>query len=189
VRIAVAGAGKIGGTIGGKWEAAGHEVVYGLRDPAKRAGARPFDQALAGADAVLLALPGVAVAGFAREHSRHLDGKLLIDATNDIRAASANTWGELMAAVPGARLYRAFNHLVWEIFANPVVGGVQADLFYAGPEGEDAQIVERLIEEVGLRPIRVGGADQVGTVDGLLRLWLKLTGARGRRIAFKLIAD
>jgi len=44
MKIGVIGAGKIGGTIGGKWEAAGHEVTYGLRDPSKRKGARTIDQ-------------------------------------------------------------------------------------------------------------------------------------------------
>ena len=29
MKIGVIGAGKIGGTIGGKWEAAGHEVTLG----------------------------------------------------------------------------------------------------------------------------------------------------------------
>lgn len=29
MRIAVIGTGHIGGTLGGKWRAAGHDVVYG----------------------------------------------------------------------------------------------------------------------------------------------------------------
>jgi len=33
VRIAVVGAGNIGRTLGTKWVAAGHEVVYGVRSP------------------------------------------------------------------------------------------------------------------------------------------------------------
>ena len=32
-RIAVLGAGKVGGTLGKKWLAAGHEVTFGVRDP------------------------------------------------------------------------------------------------------------------------------------------------------------
>jgi 8-hydroxy-5-deazaflavin:NADPH oxidoreductase len=31
MRIAVIGTGRIGGTLGGRWRAAGHEVVYGSR--------------------------------------------------------------------------------------------------------------------------------------------------------------
>jgi len=32
MRIAVIGKGNIGGTLGSKWRAAGHDVVYGARD-------------------------------------------------------------------------------------------------------------------------------------------------------------
>ena len=189
MKIAVIGAGKIGGTIGDKWASAGHTVVYGLRDPSKKKGAKPFDQALEGAEMVLLAVPGAAVAEFVRDHADKLDGKILIDATNNFRAASLNAWPELSTAAPQAQLFRAFNNLGWEIFANPVVGGIQADLFYAGPEGRGMETVERLISDVGLRPIWVGGADQAGTIDGVLRLWYTLSGIRGRRLAFKLISD
>jgi len=189
MKIGVIGAGKIGGTIGGKWEAAGHEVTYGLRDPSKRKGARTIDQALSGAEAVLLAVPGAAVQQFVGDHAERLDGKVVVDATNNFGAASMNSWSQLASAAPQAKFYRAFNSLGWDIYANPVVGGQQADLFYAGPEGASKQVVEKLISDVGLRPIWVGGPDQVDTVDGVLRLWYMLSGKRGRRIAFKLISD
>ena len=190
MKITVVGAGKIGGTVGGKWEAAGHSVVYGLRDPSKKGGAKPIDQALRGADVVLLAVPATAVVDFVREHAKYLDGKVVIDATNNFGAASFNSWKEIGAVVPRASLYRAFNSLGWELFANPVLGGVQADLFYAGPEAPSKATVEGLISDVGLRPIWVGGAEAADVVDGVLRLWITLSRAgRGRRIAFKLISD
>ncbi|HET7467949.1 MAG TPA: NAD(P)-binding domain-containing protein [Candidatus Dormibacteraeota bacterium] len=188
MKVAVIGAGNIGGTMGGKWEHAGHEVTYGLREPAKKKGAKTIDGALDEADVVLLAVPGSAVAELAREHGKKLEGKVVIDATNNPRAASFNSWHELEKVIPGALLYRAFNIYGWEVFANPSLGGEQADLFYCGPE-KDAPVVERLIEDVGVRPVRVGGMDAVDTVDGLLRLWFTLSRSRGRRIAFKLISD
>jgi 8-hydroxy-5-deazaflavin:NADPH oxidoreductase len=189
MRIAVIGAGKIGGTIGETWVKAGHHVVYGLRDPSKRTGAKPFGQALDGAEAVLLAVPASATVEFVREHAKALDGKVIIDATNNFRAAKFNSWQELLPVVSTAQLYRAFNSLGWDVLANPVLGGVQADLFFCGPDGRGREAVENLISDAGLRPIWVGGADQVDTVDGVLRLWAVLSGARGRRIAFKLLSD
>lgn len=189
MKIAIVGAGNIGGTIGESWLKSGHDVVYGLREPSKRKGAKAIGQALDGADAVLLALPGSATVEFVRDHAKALDGKILIDATNDFRAAKPNSWAELTSAVPKAQLYRAFNTLGWDVFANPVVGGIQADLFYCGPEGPSREVVEQLITDSGLRPIWVGGGDQVDTVDGVLRLWFVLARARGRRIAFKLLSD
>jgi len=189
MRIAVIGAGNIGGTIGGKWEAAGHDVVYGLRDSSKRSGAHSIDDALHAGEAILLAIPGGAVVEFAREHGKALEGKIVVDATNNFRAASAHSWAEIAKAAPRAQLYRAFNTYGWDVFAEPSIGGSKPDLFYAGPDGAGQKTVERLIEDVGLRPIRVGGTDAVDVVDGVLRLWFTLAQSRGRHIAFKLMAD
>jgi len=185
MKIAVIGAGRIGGTIGGKWEAAGHEVVYGLREPSKKQGARPIAEALRSADTVLLAIPGAAVVQFAQEHAKELDGKMVIDATNNLGGASTNSWQEISAMAPKVRLYRAFNTYGFDVFAEPLIGGERPDLFYAGPD--DA--IEQLIADAGVRPVRVGGIDTVDVVDGVLRLWFRLAQSRGRRIAFKLIAD
>jgi 8-hydroxy-5-deazaflavin:NADPH oxidoreductase len=189
MKIAVVGAGNIGGTIGERWAKAGHEVIYGLRDPSKRGDAKPIGQALDGAEAVLLAIPASATVDFVREHAKALAGKIIIDATNNFRAPKFNAWPELTAAIPTAQLYRAFNTLGWDVLANPIVGGVQADLFCCGPEGHGREVLEQLITDAGLRPVWVGGVDQVETVDGVLRLWAVLARERGRHIAFKLLSD
>lgn len=188
MKVAVIGAGNIGGTIGDKWHKAGHEVTYGLREPEKKEGAKSIDEALGDAEVVLLALPGKAVVDFVRENEKKLDGKIVVDATNNPGAPSFNSWHELAKAVPNALLYRVFNTYGYEIFANPRLGGERPDMFYAGPE-KDASVIEGLIEDVGLRPVRVGGMDAVDTVDAVLRLWFTLSRSRGRRIAFKLISD
>jgi predicted dinucleotide-binding enzyme len=190
MKIAIIGAGHVGGTIGRKWEAAGHEVTYGLRDPSRKAGARPIAEALAGAEAILLAIPAAGVKQIADQHAGALDGKIVLDATNNFgAAASFHIWDVLRVANPRAHLYRAFNSYGYELFDNANVGGTQADMFYAGPEGASKDRVEGLIRDVGLNPIWVGGVDAVDTVDGALRLWFALSRRHGRRIAFKLITD
>lgn len=123
MKIAIVGAGNIGGTIGDRWATAGYDVVYGLRNPSKRKDAKPIGQALDGAEAVLLALPGSATVEFVRENAKALDGKLIVDATNNFRAAKFNSWAELAPAVPNAQLYRAFNTLGSGIFVNPLSVG------------------------------------------------------------------
>ncbi len=139
MKVAVIGAGKIGGTIGEAWEKTGHDVAYGLREPAKKKGAETFDAALDGAEVVLLALPGSATVDFAREHKKGLDGKIIIDATNNFRAPSMHSWSQLAQVVPDAHLFRAFNSLGWEMFADPMLGGQQADLFTRAPRAQRAQ--------------------------------------------------
>lgn len=185
MKIAVIGAGRIGGTIGGKWEAAGHDVVYGLRDPSSKRGAKSIGAALGSAGTVLLAIPGNAVVQFARDNADELDGKVVIDATNNFGGASANSCPEISSLLPKAKLYRAFNTYGWDVFADPLIAGERPDLFYAGPD--DA--IEQLITDAGVRPVRVGGIDAVEVVDGVLRLWFMLAQSRGRHIGFRLLSD
>jgi hypothetical protein len=46
-----------------------------------------------------------------------------------------------------------------------------------------------LIADVGLHPIWVGGPEEAGVVDAMLRIWLTLAMKRGygRHIGFKLL--
>jgi|SRR5579859_1196684 len=201
-RIAVLGAGNIGGTIGKKWAAAGHTVSFGVSNPsgAKSQALRAelgdkvtigsVAEALAVGDIALLAVPGGAMDETITANAAQLDGKIIIDAANRMGGGGpANSFATLQARAPHARLYRAFNTLGWENFADPIYNGAQADLFYCGPDGESRQVVEQLIADVGLRPIWLGDVDQVGLVDSVLSLWFTLAQRQGwgRQIAFKII--
>jgi len=169
-----AGAGNIGGTLGRRFAAAGLDVVYGTRqgDGEGPGGApsAPVAEALAGAGAVVLAIPGPAVPEFAAQYGADLDGKVVVDATNHIGAAEVNSRSAIEAAAPGAHYARAFNTLGWENFADPPAGGC---MFYAADEPAKT-VVEELISAVGLEPALVGGADAAGIVDGTLPLWFAL---------------
>jgi predicted dinucleotide-binding enzyme len=184
--IAVIGSGNIGGTIGEAWRRAGHDVGFASRSPEPpRTVAIPA--AIGGAAVVLLAVPGAAVPELLAEHGGALDGRVVIDATNDIggeRLSHADAYDR----APGARFARAFNSLGYELFAEPRIGGETADLFWCGPD--DAG-VEQLIADVGLRPVRVGGIDAIDVVDGVGRLWLTLVFRQGhpRRLALRMLAD
>ena len=65
MKIAVIGKGNIGGSLGSKWLAAGHDVVYGARDGSGEgpggAPVRTIGDALKDADVVVLAVPGQVV--------------------------------------------------------------------------------------------------------------------------------
>src|SRR6266851_5621941 len=86
-----------------------------------------------------------------------LEGKVVIDAANNVRGEVMNNARAIAAAAPGASYVRAFNTLGWELLVQPVVGGVQADPFFCGPDGDARRAMERLIADVGLRPVWVGG--------------------------------
>jgi predicted dinucleotide-binding enzyme len=191
MRIAVIGKGNIGGSLGSKWRAAGHDVVYGARDGSGEgpggAPVRSIGDALKDADVVLLAVPGKIVADVVTEHSAALATKTVIDAVNRIGAPEFDSRTIIAQAAPQARYVRAFNTLGWENFANPMPG---TDLFFAA-DPEARAIAEELITAVGLEPAFVGDATATATVDALLPLWFALVQQNGgnRRVALRVITE
>jgi 8-hydroxy-5-deazaflavin:NADPH oxidoreductase len=189
MRIAVIGTGHIGGALGGKFAAAGHQVVYGSRraegeGPAD-APIRAVGDALADAEVVVLAVPARAVPDLIAEHGAKLAGTIVIDAVNRIGEPETNSRTLIAQAAPTALYARAFNTLGWENFADPLPG---AALFFAADPGA-RPVVQELITVVGLHPEYVGGADASGTVDGLVPLWFSLTQQHGgnRRLALRVV--
>ncbi len=191
MRIAVIGKGNIGGSLGSKWLAAGHDVVYGARDGSGEgpggAPVRTIGDALKDADVVVLAVPGQVVADVVTEHGAALAGKTVIDAVNRMGAPEFDSRAIIAQAAPQARYVRAFNSLGWENFANPMPG---SNMFFAA--NPDARATaEELIKAIGLEPAFVGDASATGTVDGLLPLWFALVQQNGgnRRVALRIIAE
>ena len=191
MRIAVIGKGNIGGSLGTKWHAAGHDVVYGVRDGSgEGAGGAPvrgIGDALKDADVVVLAVPGQVVPDMVTEHGAALAGKTVIDAVNRTGAPEFDSRAIIAAAAPQARYVRAFNSLGWENFADPMPG---TDLFFASdPDARDT--AEELIKAVGLQPAFLGDAEATATVDALLPLWFALVQRNGgnRRVALRVIAE
>jgi predicted dinucleotide-binding enzyme len=187
MRIAVIGKGNIGGSLGSKWRAAGHDVIYGARDGSGEGpGGAPvtgIGDALKDADVVVLAVPGKVAADVVSEHSAALSGKTVIDAVNRIGAPEFDSRAIIAQAAPQARYVRAFNSLGWENFANPMPG---TDLFFAA-DPEARATAEELIRAVGLEPAYVGDAGATATVDALLPLWFALVQQNGgnRRLALR----
>jgi predicted dinucleotide-binding enzyme len=190
-RIAVIGAGNIGGTLGNAWQRAGHAVTFGVRDGGERREhgrrfASPSD-AIRDAEVVVFALPGAAMDDTVSHLADSLQGRVVIDATNRIGAPKAHSEALWALAADGLAVFRAFNSLGWENFENPRYGDDVADLFYAGPAGKARGVVDSLILDVGLRPIYTGTDPDL--VDGVLRLWFALVRGQGmgRGVAFKVL--
>ncbi|MDX1688975.1 MAG: NAD(P)-binding domain-containing protein [Candidatus Promineifilaceae bacterium] len=203
MKISIIGAGNIGGTLGSKWAAQGHEIHFGVRDPQAgkvqsllveiggQATAAAIPDAIAGARVVLFAIPGRAMPATVRQLGDRLDGKILIDATNNVGEEPMHSLSALRRAAPNAALFRAFSNLGWENFASPIFKGMRADLFYCGDSGEAQAAVDALIADVGLRPVYIGETEKAVLVDNLTRLWftLALEQGRGRHLALKLLTD
>jgi 8-hydroxy-5-deazaflavin:NADPH oxidoreductase len=189
MRIAVIGKGGVGGTLGSKWRAAGHDVVYGARSGAGEgpggAPVRSIGDAIQDADVVVLAVPGQAVPDVVSEHGAALAGKVVVDAVNRVGASEFDSRAIIAATTPSARYIRAFNTLGWENFADPPPG---ASLFFAA-DPEVRAVAEELISAVGLEPAFVGDATATPTVDSLFPLWFALVKQNGgsRKLALRLL--
>ena len=102
MQIGIVGAGRVGRALGGRWAAAGHAVRYGVRDPADPrhhdlAGVTTVPDAVAGVDAVLVALPWPAVPDVVP--GLDTGDAVVIDATNpraagdtDPRSGAVTSW-------------------------------------------------------------------------------------------------
>ena len=183
------GKGNIGGTLGSKWRAAGHDVVYGARDGSGQGpGGVPvqsISEALQDAEVVLLAVPGQVIPDVVSEHGAALAGKVMIDAVNRMGAPEFDSRALIADAAPTARYVRAFNSLGWENFADPLPG---TNLFFAA-DPEARAIIEELISAVGLEPAFVGDATATAVVDALLPLWFALVKQNGgnRKVALRIV--
>jgi predicted dinucleotide-binding enzyme len=92
-------------------------------------------------------------------------GRVVIDANNPVEIpsltpvdlkgrVSSEVFAEL---VPGARVVKAFNHLMAELLAaDPVVQGGKRALFYAGDDAEAKATVAALIQQLGFSGIDLG---------------------------------
>src|SRR5260370_32925665 len=158
MKIAVIGTGKVGGTLGQRWRAAGHDVACGSRagsgDGPGGAAVMTAGEALGGADVVVLAVPGGAVAEIVAANSAALAGKVVVDAANRMGEPEVNSRAAITAAAPDARYVRAFTTLGWEKFACPPPGA--ARFFAAGPGAQPG--AEELISCLWLVPDFAGDA-------------------------------
>ena len=182
VRIAIVGAGRIGGNAARLWSRAGHDVVICFsRNPAQlapRAGALGARDSAATpghagptADVVMLAVAWVAI-DQALEELGSLAGSVVVDATNPYgpgpQPAPGQTVAEFNSARrPGARYVRGFNTLTSGCQARAAnrTGVQRAVLFICGdyPAAKDA--VAKLIEDAGFAAVDLGSTAHAAVME------------------------
>jgi 8-hydroxy-5-deazaflavin:NADPH oxidoreductase len=151
MKVTTIGRGTIGGTLGRLWASAGHEVTQLGRDGGNAAGA----------DVVLLAVPGEVVPD-ALASVAGLPGKVVIDATNRIGAravppppAGYLSIAEYVKAQTGGPTAKAFNLNFGDLLDQAATASSRPDNIWVGDD--DARPpVERLSRDIGMEP-RYGG--------------------------------
>lgn len=217
MRIAVLGAGNVGGILGRRWADAGHDVSFGVRQPAEGAAAvKGGDmlpararvvspaEAVKGAEVVVLATPWNAVRDALKEAGANtgaLDGLVLIDATNpltpeltlDTGPAGESAAERVQAWVPNARVVKAFNTTGFNNMQNPVYGGAATAMFYAGNDASAKRVTHDLATALGFEAFDTGNLTQARLLERLAVLWISLAyggggaAAIGREFAFRLV--
>lgn len=196
MRIAILGAGNVGGGLGRAFAAVGHEVVFGVRDPESTktlaalaeipdaAAASPGD-AVEGADVIVFAVRPVAIGATVAELPP-LAGRIVIDAMNrfDAEVSGQSTTQDLARLLPGAKLVKAFNTTGFENYGSAPTRSVPAAMFVAGDDDEAKQAAMRLAAEIGFRAEDAGGMANTKVLEEMVKVWLALAQTHGRTVAF-----
>ncbi len=192
--IAVIGTGNVASALGPEFAAQGHDIVYGSRDPGRdevtslveqtggNASATTQTEAVAGADIVVLAVPGGVVEEVVQGLG-DLSGKIILDPTNILErrddgyayytAATSNA--ELIqAAAPDAHVVKAFNTLNFRTMIDP---GGPVTIPLAGNDAEAKARIAELVAGMGLEPMDVGPVGAAHVLEGMLSIWANARGA------------
>jgi 8-hydroxy-5-deazaflavin:NADPH oxidoreductase len=195
MRIAIIGAGNVGGGLGTAFAAVGHDVVFGVRDPesektrtalaaAPGARAAAAREAVDGADVVVFALrwdvvPGI-VAGLPS-----LAGRIVIDAMNRFGGDPArSTTQDLADLLPGAKLAKAFNTIGFENLTTARERTAPAAMLVAGDDPDAKRAAMSLAGELGFEPEDAGPLANAKALEEMVKVWLVLAQAHGRRVGF-----
>lgn len=206
-KVAIIGAGNVGGNLGARLSQAGVLVRFGVRDASKAEAALAKsapgtnavapEEAAAWADVIVLAVPGSAAVEAARALGA-LDGRVLVDCTNPIRWDDGPVWAPpaagsnaaaLANACPGARVVKAFNSFGAELHGDPRLSAGPVDVPMAGDDPDAKRAVAALAERGGFTPIDAGPLRNAALLENLAVLWIHLAmkGGHGREIGFKLL--
>jgi predicted dinucleotide-binding enzyme len=168
--IAVIGAGRIGGNIARQLAATGHRLVLSYsRDLAAlearaaemgATAAAPHD-AVAGAEVVVIAVPW-GVLPDALDAIGSLDGRIVIDTTNQFGAGPMPAEGQTAAAfnaarMPGARYTKSFNTLTSAFQVETAHREPRVVQWLCGDDQAANDIVAGLIRDAGYEAVDLGG--------------------------------
>lgn len=209
MKVGILGSGDVAKSLGTGFLSRGHEIMLGTRDASKladwqkeRSGARvgSFSEAARFGDIVVLATFGTATASAIDLAGReNFAGKIVIDATNPIEFDSTglhlasgycdDSLGErAQAALPAARVVKAFNTVGNQYFVDPDFNGGPPSMFIAGNDDAAKADVGKIVQSFGWESVDLGAIESARYLEAMCLAWL----AYGRKTgtwhhAFKLL--
>jgi len=191
VNIAIIGTGNVGAALGGSLSRAGHGVTFYSRDEKKTEDVANLSSAsvadspihaVENADVIILAVPYAAAADIAREIATAAEGKVVIDATNPLKAdmtgvsttSGASAAEEIAHELQSAHVAKAFNTVFAGIQADPSSSGITPDALFAADDDEARVAVAQLAQSIGFRPVCVGPLAAARELEALAFLNIRL---------------
>ena len=203
MKIAILGAGNVGGALGKLWSSQGHDIVFGVRDPQSAKVEATLAQvgttvaltsvaeAVAFGDLVLLAVPWQAVPGVLQE-ADDWTGKILLDATNRMAPGGPGQMpsaGEDVARwAQGAKVVKGFNTTGSGNMDGRPYGPHKVEILLCGDDAEAKATVRALVEASGFDAVDAGPLANAGLTEAMAGLWVQLAYrlGNGPNIMFKL---
>ena len=196
MKIAILGAGNVGGTLGKGWANKGHQVFFGVRHPddektqnlikeiGKNARAGTNEEAIAFSNIIVLALPWQVVPKVLE--ANNLSNKIIIDATNPLKPDFSgleigfDTSGAEQVAqwAKGAKVFKSFNQTGWENMENPVYDGKPSVMLVCGDD-EAKKTVLQLVGDIGFEAIDAGGLEVARLIEPFGMTWIYLAMKQG----------
>ncbi len=205
MKIAIIGAGNVGGALARGWARSGHELLLGVRDAAApkveslckqtRALPRSPRAAAEAAQVVVLALPW-SVAAEAVRALGPLAGKIVIDCMNPLTLRNgmlalelgfSNSAGETVAEwLPQARIVKTLNQVGADVMGNTSGFAVAPAMFMAGNDADAKIAVAGLLRDLGFEPLDAGALEQSRYLEPYAMVWINqsLYQGKGRDWAF-----
>jgi 8-hydroxy-5-deazaflavin:NADPH oxidoreductase len=182
MKIAIIGAGQIGGNVARQAVRAGHDVTVSFsRDPeklnslaaelgARAAVASPRD-AVAGSDLTVFAVRWDTIE-LALEEVGPLDGRIVVDTTNKFGHGPGPGAGQTAAAfnaerMPGARYTKSFNTLTARFQAEVVDRPTDERVvqWICGDDEQAKAIVAGFVDSLGYAPVDLGGTAECAVME------------------------
>jgi predicted dinucleotide-binding enzyme len=178
MRVAVVGAGRIGGNVARQLARAGHDVTVcfardeaALRASADEIGATVATpaEAVAAAEVVVVSVPW-GVIDEALAQAGPLAGKVVIDTTNQFGAGAMPAAGQTAAAfnaarMPGARYTKSFNTLTSAFQAQVAHRDPRVVQWLCGDDEQAKATVAGLVRDAGYEPVDIGGVDGCAVME------------------------
>jgi predicted dinucleotide-binding enzyme len=179
MNVAIVGAGRIGGNVARQLARAGHDVVVtfardpdGLRATAAEVGAAAEPDvaaAVAAAAVVVLSVPWSAIP-VALEQAGPLEGKVVVDTTNQFGPGPKPAEGQTAAAfnagrMPGARYTKSFNTLTSAFQAQVAGSEPRVVQWLCGDDAQAKALVAGLIRDAGYEPVDLGSSEGCAVME------------------------